>query len=159
MSTCMTCLVCLGLENPPTAKRGAGLVKVALMTETTHNPFNEAHWVSCLRENLTSSSDGEGLETARPVSLVPRQSLTRQKWWKWVKQMFKIKRPLGESENALPVQIVSAFVTDVLLRAFKHSSGFTRSLYEFVSHCQEFSFVPVQGTRQQCLTSRIGNYF
>jgi hypothetical protein len=29
----------------------------------THNPFNEAHRVSCLRENLTSSSDGEGLET------------------------------------------------------------------------------------------------
>ncbi len=48
------------------------------MTETTHNPFNEAHRASCLRENLTSSSDGEGLETGRPVSLVPRQSLTRQ---------------------------------------------------------------------------------
>ena len=32
--------------------------------------------------------------------------------------MFKLKRPIGESENALPVQIVSAFVTDVLLRAF-----------------------------------------
>jgi len=53
-------------------------MKVALMTETTHNPFNETHRVSCLRENLTSSSDGEGLETGRPVSLVPRQSLTRQ---------------------------------------------------------------------------------
>ena len=112
-------------------------MKVALMTETTHNPFNEAHRVSCLRENLTSSSDGEGLETGRPVSLVPRQSFTRQKWWKWIKQMFKIKRPLGNSENALPVQIVSAFVTDLLLRAFKHSSGFTSSLYEFVSTCQE----------------------
>ena len=38
-------------------------MKVALMTETTHNPFNETHRVSCLRENLTSSSKGEGLET------------------------------------------------------------------------------------------------
>src|SRR5919197_1450506 len=64
--------------------------------------------------------------------------------WKWVKQMFKIKRPLGESENALPVQIVSAFVTDLLLRAFKHSSGFTSSLYEFVSNCQELSLVPLK---------------
>jgi hypothetical protein len=36
---------------------------------------------------------------------------------------------------------VSAFVTDLLLRAFKHSSGFTRSLYEFVSNCQELSLV------------------
>jgi hypothetical protein len=53
-------------------------VKVALMTETTHNPFNETHRVSCLRENLTSSSDGEGLETGRALSSVPRQSLTRQ---------------------------------------------------------------------------------
>jgi hypothetical protein len=56
--------------------------------------------------------------------------------------MFKIKRPLGESENALPVQSVSAFVTDLLLRVFKHSSGFTSSLYEFVSNCQELSLVP-----------------
>jgi len=33
--------------------------------------------VSCLRENLTSSSYGEGLETGRDSS-VPRQSFTRQ---------------------------------------------------------------------------------
>jgi hypothetical protein len=30
------------------------------------------------------------------------------------------------------------------LRAFKHSSGFTSSLYEFVSNCQEFSLVPLK---------------
>ena len=60
-------------------------MKVALMTETTPNPFNEAHRVSCLRENLTSSSEGEGLETGRPVSLVPRQSLTRQICFKELK--------------------------------------------------------------------------
>jgi hypothetical protein len=30
---------------------------------TTHKPLDEVHWVSCLRENLTSSSYGEGLET------------------------------------------------------------------------------------------------
>jgi hypothetical protein len=34
----------------------------------------------------------------------------------------------------LPVQIVSAFVTDLLLRAFKHSSGFTLTLPDFVVH-------------------------
>jgi DDE family transposase len=33
--------------------------------------------VSCLRENLTSSSYGEGLETDR-VNSIPRQSFTRQ---------------------------------------------------------------------------------
>jgi hypothetical protein len=36
------------------------------------------HWVSCLRANLTSSSSGEGLETDRAVTQVPRQSFTRQ---------------------------------------------------------------------------------
>ena len=37
--------------------------------------MDEIHWVSCLRENFTSSSYGEGLETGRRA---PRQSLTRQ---------------------------------------------------------------------------------
>ena len=83
------------------------------------------------------------------LSARSRAQLYKERWtiengWKWVKQMFKIKRPLGNSGNALPVQIVSAFVTDLLLRAFKHSSGFTSSLYEFVSNCQEFSLVPLK---------------
>src|SRR5437870_4620314 len=43
-----------------------------------HNPFDETHRASCLRENLTSSSHGEGLETDGATTPVPRQSLTRQ---------------------------------------------------------------------------------
>src|ERR687895_600671 len=82
--------------------------------------------------------------SALSVAQLYKERWTIENWWKWVKQRFKIKRPLGESENALPVQIVSAFVSDLLLRAFKHSSGFTSSLYEFVSHCQEFSLVPLK---------------
>jgi hypothetical protein len=82
--------------------------------------------------------------SALSVAQLYKERWTIENWWKWVKQMFKIKRPLGNSENALPVQIVSAFVTDVLLRAFKHSSGFTSSLYEFVSPCQELSLVPLK---------------
>jgi FOG: Transposase and inactivated derivatives len=61
--------------------------------------------------------------SALSVAQLYKERWTIEHWWKWVKQMFKIKRPLGETENALPVQIVSAFVTDLLLRAFKHSSG------------------------------------
>jgi hypothetical protein len=82
--------------------------------------------------------------SALSVAQLYKERWTIENWWKWVKQMFKIKRPLGNSENALPVQIVSAFVTDLLLRAFKHSSGFTSSLYIFVSNCQEFSLVPLK---------------
>ena len=50
-------------------------MKVCTMTYRTHNPYEESHWVSRLRENLMSGSDGEGLETGQ---LVPRQSFTRQ---------------------------------------------------------------------------------
>jgi hypothetical protein len=93
--------------------------------------------------------------SALSVAQLYKERWTIENWWKWVKQMFKIKRPLGNSENALPVQIVSAFVTDLLLRAFKHSSGFTSSLYEFVSNCQELSLVPlkelINGTLRRAL--------
>jgi IS4 transposase len=82
--------------------------------------------------------------SALSIAQLYKERWTIENWWRWVKQMFKIKRPLGESANALPVQIVSAFVTDLLLRAFKHSSGFTSSLYEFVSNCQELSLVPLK---------------
>jgi Transposase DDE domain group 1 len=53
-------------------------VKVAPVIDTTHNPSGETCRASCLRENLTSSSYGEGLETDRASPKTPRQSLTRQ---------------------------------------------------------------------------------
>jgi hypothetical protein len=89
--------------------------------------------------------------SALSVAQLYKGRWTIENWWKWVKQMFKIKHPLGESENALPVQIVSAFVIDLLLRAFKHSSGFTSSLYEFVSSCQELSLVPLKELTNRAL--------
>src|ERR671925_36926 len=97
--------------------------------------------------------------SALSVAQLYKERWTIENGWKWVKQMFKIKRPLGESENALPVQIVSAFVTDLLLRAFKHSSGFTRNLYEFVSHCQEFSLVPFKELANNALRRALETIF
>ena len=97
--------------------------------------------------------------SALSVAQLYRERWTIENWWKWVKQMFKIKRPLGESENALPVQIVSAFVTDLLLRAFKHSSGFTSSLYEFVSNCQELSLVPLKELANNALRRALETIF
>jgi hypothetical protein len=70
-----------------------------------------------------------------------------------------VKRLLGNSENALPVQIVSAFVIDLLLRAFKHGSGFTSSLYEFVSNCQEFSLVPLKELANNALHRALETIF
>ena len=64
--------------------------------DRTHNPFDEIYRVSGLRENLTSRSKGEGLETGQRSTLnghdggnprysqgqsygLPRQSFTRQR--------------------------------------------------------------------------------
>jgi hypothetical protein len=53
-------------------------VKATAGITPTHNPSDETHWASGLRENLTSRSYGEGLETGRATTQAPRQSLTRQ---------------------------------------------------------------------------------
>jgi hypothetical protein len=53
-------------------------VKVAVGITPTHNPSDELYRASGLRENLTSRSYGEGLETGRATTQAPRQSLTRQ---------------------------------------------------------------------------------
>ena len=59
-------------------------MKVAVNITKTHNPFGEDYWASCLRESLTSSSYGEGLETGREFAQEPRQSFTRQIFFKTI---------------------------------------------------------------------------
>ncbi|HZS03791.1 MAG TPA: IS4 family transposase [Blastocatellia bacterium] len=81
--------------------------------------------------------------SAASVAELYKERWKIENWWRWIKQVFKIKEPLGRSEHALPLQIVGAFITDLLLRAFQQSSGFTSSLYEFVTRCREQSLVPV----------------
>ena len=53
-------------------------MKVAVGITPTHNPSDELYRASGLRENLTSRSYGEVLETGRATTQAPRQSLTRQ---------------------------------------------------------------------------------
>jgi len=50
-------------------------VKMGASIYSSHNPYVEGYRVSRLRENLTSGSEGEGLETDQKA---PRQSFTRQ---------------------------------------------------------------------------------
>ena len=70
------------------------------MTNTTHNPFDETYRVSRLRENFTSGSDGEGLETSRHV--VPRQSFTRQQMFShWKRRGFDFEITHITSHKAL----------------------------------------------------------
>lgn len=90
-------------------------MKVAADIDTTHNPCDESRWASCLRENFTSSSYGEGLEPDRAFAKAPRQSLTRQLFFKWIKQHLRIKRFFGTSENAVKSQVWIAVATYVLV--------------------------------------------
>ena len=66
-------------------------MKAADTIDRTHHPFDETCWASCLRENLTSSSYGEGLETGRNCR-APRQSLTRQTFHKIMKSGCKVEQ-------------------------------------------------------------------
>jgi hypothetical protein len=79
--------------------------------------------------------------TASSVARLYKERWKIENWWKWLKTMLKIKRPLGESATALPLQLIAAFVTDLLWRVFKAFGHFPASLYEFVTRCQELSLV------------------
>lgn len=87
---------------------------------------------------LTSRHDLSALS----IVLLYKERWSIEKWWRWVKRLYKVKEPLGRTANALPLQIVAAFVTDLLLRAFKHGGGFKGTLYEFVRRCREQSLTP-----------------
>ncbi len=106
-------------------------MKVAVMTDPTHNPCDESHRASCLRENFTSSSYGEGLETDRPFT-VPRQPFTRQLFFKWIKQHLRIKVFFGTSENAVKTQIWIAVSGYVLVAIVKKRLHLSASLYEIL---------------------------
>jgi hypothetical protein len=88
-------------------------------------------WVLTDRFDLAASS----------VARLYKERWKIENWWKWIKAMLKIKRPLGESAHALPLQLIAAFVTDLLWRVFKAFGHFPASLYEFVTRCQELSLV------------------
>ena len=94
-------------------------MKVVIMPDRTHNPFDETCWVSRLRENLTSGSDGKGLETGRRRTLtgheggnpgdrqgqsyyaLPRQSFTRQLIFKACKNSLNANEITSCNDNIL----------------------------------------------------------
>lgn len=91
--------------------------------------------------------------SALSICQLYKQRWTIENWWKWLKRNYKVKEPLGHSENALALQIVAAFVTDLLLRAFKQCGGFKGNLHEFVELCREMILSPLDrlGDLQEAL--------
>jgi len=109
-------------------------VKAAATPDRTHNPSDEASRVSCLRENLTSSSEGEGLETGRCWWSVPRQSFTRQSSFRDSKNLrfgmglglVRVKEP--ERRDRLWLLGALAMVLLTLLGMAGESLGYDRML-------------------------------
>jgi hypothetical protein len=132
--------------------RLAGWPEVELRVVSYQLPDYRWVWVITDRFDLTAAS----------VARLYKERWKIEHWWKWIKGMLKIKRPLGESANALPLQLIAAFVTDLLWRVFKAFGHFPASLYEFVTRCQELSLVRLtdiaEGTLRQAL-ERIRQHF
>jgi Transposase DDE domain len=111
--------------------RFAGWPEVEVRVVSSQLPDYRWVWVVTDRFDLTASS----------VARLYKERWKIENWWKWLKTMLKIKRPLGESANALPLPLIAAFVTDLLWRVCKAFGHFPVSLYEFVTRCQELSLV------------------
>jgi hypothetical protein len=58
---------------------------------------------------------GRGWKLTEASAEEPRQSLTRQLFFKWIKQHLRIKRFFGTSENAVKSQVWIAVATYVLV--------------------------------------------
>jgi putative transposase len=78
---------------------------------------------------------------ATSVARLYKERWKIENWWRWLKALLKINRPLGETANALQLQILAAFITDLLWRVFKVFGHFPKSLYEFVTRYQELCLV------------------
>jgi hypothetical protein len=96
--------------------------------------------VSCLRENLTSSSYGEGLETEW-VTSSPRQSFTRQLLFKALKQNLRIKTFVGTTANALKTQIWTALIALLAVKFLQLQAKFSWSLSRLIALLRQQLFV------------------
>ena len=99
--------------------------------------MDEIHWVSCLRENFTSSSYGGGAGNGQ----TPRQSLTRQLFFKAIKQGLRIKSFIGASENAVQTQIWTALIAMLVVRYLQLRSTFAWGLSNLIGLLRQQLFV------------------
>ena len=89
-------------------------MKVAAGITRTHNPFDEDYWASCLRENLTSSSYGEGLETGREFAQEPRQSFTRQQVFRDMKSVLDTRPIFHKLDETIRGHVFCSFLALVI---------------------------------------------
>ncbi|MBI3302089.1 MAG: hypothetical protein HYZ72_08450 [Deltaproteobacteria bacterium] len=90
-------------------------MKVTASDTLTHTPWGETYWASGLRANLTSRSYGEGLETGRALAQVPRQSFTRQLFFRWLKGLLGCRPRLSQSQHGVQLQVYMALIASLLI--------------------------------------------
>ena len=66
------------------------------------------------------------------LTQIPRQSLTRQLFFKWIKQDLRIKAFYGTSENAVKTQIWIAVSVYVLVAIVRKRLGLEATLYQIL---------------------------
>jgi len=99
-------------------------VKVTTSITLTHNPCGEADWASGLRENLTSRSYGEGLETGRILIQALRQSFTRQSFFKLLKSAGQhVEQWQQETAEAIAKRLLVAAQACVLVWALARATA------------------------------------
>jgi len=118
-------------------------VKVTTSITLTHNPCGEADWASGLRENLTSRSYGEGLETGRIPIQAPRQSFTRQlvfRGWKSGLHVATLTTTTKYSTlcylygRMLLILLTATLSSPLRVTVWQHTREL--SLFKLVRHCQ-----------------------
>ncbi|WP_269129521.1 IS4 family transposase [Ramlibacter alkalitolerans] len=72
--------------------------------------------------------------------------LYRQRWeielfFKWIKQHLKVKKFLGESENAVRIQLLTALITYLLVSLQKVREGFPGTLWNFLTELRTGLFL------------------
>ena len=75
---------------------------------------------------------GRNWKRAQPHGPAPRQFLTRQLFFKWIKQHLRIKAFYGTSENAVKSQIWIAIAVYVLVAIIKKQLQLEASLYSIL---------------------------
>ena len=85
--------------------------------------------------------------------------LYRQRWeielfFKWIKQHLKIKKFLGESENAVRIQLLTALIAYLLVALQKVRQGFRGTLWHFLAELRTGPFLRVEEETQRCRRRR-----
>ncbi len=121
-------------------------MKVAVNITKTHNPFGEDYWASCLRENLTSSSYGEGLEKGREFAQEPRQSFTRQQVFRHMKSVLETRPIFHKLDETIRGHVFCSFLALVIRKELDRR-------LEIAGHC--FEWADIKQVSRPCRRSRL----